>query len=206
MSQNEIGELCLLGPNVGKGYYNDPLRTSASFVQNPYNNKFQDEFLTKMRFTSVMKHVTYVLSKYYDVEDVMSILDGDASRGVRKAIRAGLIVESIHSDSILMERFYKLHALTKENHGSEPFPKKFFELLPAINNENLHILLARHNDNYIAGLLAFSFNNRMHIFDSCSDPEYLKLKPNNLLYFSLIEFAKEKRMDVDFGRTSPEIL
>jgi len=37
-----IGELCLLGPNVGKGYYNDPVRTTASFVQNPYNDKFQE--------------------------------------------------------------------------------------------------------------------------------------------------------------------
>lgn len=38
----EVGELCLLGPNVGKGYYNDPGRTAASFVQNPYNTKFQE--------------------------------------------------------------------------------------------------------------------------------------------------------------------
>ena len=29
------GELCLLGPNVGRGYYNDPERTAQSFVQNP---------------------------------------------------------------------------------------------------------------------------------------------------------------------------
>ena len=38
----EIGELCLLGPNVGKGYYNDPERTAASFVQNPRHEAFTD--------------------------------------------------------------------------------------------------------------------------------------------------------------------
>ena len=38
----ELGELCLLGPNVGQGYYNDMERTSVSFVQNPYNNKFRE--------------------------------------------------------------------------------------------------------------------------------------------------------------------
>lgn len=32
-----IGELCLLGPNVGKGYYNDPERTAAAFVVNLRN-------------------------------------------------------------------------------------------------------------------------------------------------------------------------
>lgn len=36
----EIGELCLLGPNVALGYFNDPDRTSAAFVQNPANKKF----------------------------------------------------------------------------------------------------------------------------------------------------------------------
>jgi len=38
----ETGELCLSGPNVGKGYYNDPERTSASFVQNPLNQQLRE--------------------------------------------------------------------------------------------------------------------------------------------------------------------
>ncbi len=38
----EIGELCLLGPNVGKGYYNDPARTAAAFVQNPRHHAFPE--------------------------------------------------------------------------------------------------------------------------------------------------------------------
>lgn len=39
---NEIGELCLLGPNVGQGYYNDPERTRVGFVQNPYNDHYAE--------------------------------------------------------------------------------------------------------------------------------------------------------------------
>lgn len=38
----EIGELCLSGPNVGRGYYHDVERTSQNFVQNPYNDKFTE--------------------------------------------------------------------------------------------------------------------------------------------------------------------
>jgi D-alanine--poly(phosphoribitol) ligase subunit 1 len=40
VSNGELGELCLLGPNVGLGYYNDPERTASVFVQNPYNQSF----------------------------------------------------------------------------------------------------------------------------------------------------------------------
>jgi len=39
---NVAGELCLLGPNVGKGYFNDPERTELSFVQNPYNERYAE--------------------------------------------------------------------------------------------------------------------------------------------------------------------
>ena len=39
---NEIGELCLMGPNVGKGYYNDGNRTQAAFIQNPYNDRYAE--------------------------------------------------------------------------------------------------------------------------------------------------------------------
>jgi D-alanine--poly(phosphoribitol) ligase subunit 1 len=38
VQDGEVGELCLLGPNVGKGYYNDHERTQTSFIQNPYND------------------------------------------------------------------------------------------------------------------------------------------------------------------------
>ena len=36
VQQGETGELCLLGPQLGLGYYNDPERTQAAFVQNPH--------------------------------------------------------------------------------------------------------------------------------------------------------------------------
>lgn len=35
VSPGEAGELCLIGPNVGLGYFNDPERTVAAFVPNP---------------------------------------------------------------------------------------------------------------------------------------------------------------------------
>lgn len=36
------GELCLLGPNVGLGYFNAPEETARSFVQNPLNDSFRE--------------------------------------------------------------------------------------------------------------------------------------------------------------------
>lgn len=35
-----VGELCLLGPQLALGYYNDPERTRKAFVQNPLNTRY----------------------------------------------------------------------------------------------------------------------------------------------------------------------
>ena len=41
-SNLNFGELCLMGPGVGAGYYNDDERTRESFVQNPLNQESQE--------------------------------------------------------------------------------------------------------------------------------------------------------------------
>ena len=39
---NEQGELCVRGPSLAMGYYNDPEKTSKVFVQNPLNKHYQE--------------------------------------------------------------------------------------------------------------------------------------------------------------------
>ncbi len=36
------GDLILGGPNVGLGYYNDPVRTAERFIQNPFHKRYTD--------------------------------------------------------------------------------------------------------------------------------------------------------------------
>jgi D-alanine--poly(phosphoribitol) ligase subunit 1 len=42
VTDGEAGELCLLGPHVGLGYYGDPERTAQSFVRNPLQANFAE--------------------------------------------------------------------------------------------------------------------------------------------------------------------
>lgn len=39
----EEGEICVSGPVLALGYYNDPERTAASFIQNPLNPHYQEK-------------------------------------------------------------------------------------------------------------------------------------------------------------------
>lgn len=42
VAPGETGELCLLGPQVGLGYWRDPDRTAAAFVPNPLNDAYRE--------------------------------------------------------------------------------------------------------------------------------------------------------------------
>lgn len=42
VAEGAAGELCLLGPNVSEGYYNDIERTVVSFVQNPQHSHYRE--------------------------------------------------------------------------------------------------------------------------------------------------------------------
>lgn len=39
----KVGELCLFGPHMGKGYYNAPKNTESAFVQNPSNTAYEEK-------------------------------------------------------------------------------------------------------------------------------------------------------------------
>ena len=42
VAPGQVGELCLGGPCVGLGYYNDPQQTAQAFIQNPVHDRFFD--------------------------------------------------------------------------------------------------------------------------------------------------------------------
>ena len=71
---NEEGELCVRGTSLAMGYYNNPEKTAAVFVQNPLNNSYPEiiyrtgdivfknetgEIIFKGRKDSMVKHMGY---------------------------------------------------------------------------------------------------------------------------------------------------
>ncbi len=90
VADGDVGELCLLGPNVGKGYYNDAERTQVNFVQNPLNKKYDeimyrtgdlvrynpndDKIYVMGRKDNQIKHMGYRI-ELEEIETALSCLD-----------------------------------------------------------------------------------------------------------------------------------
>lgn len=71
---NKVGELCVRGTSLAMGYYNNPEKTAAAFVQNPLNHSYPEiiyrtgdlvfinnrsEIVFKGRKDSLIKHMGY---------------------------------------------------------------------------------------------------------------------------------------------------
>lgn len=71
VSNGEIGELCLGGPCVGQGYFNQPELTQKSFVQNPLNHAFEERIYRTgdlMRFNSQDGKLWFVGRKDFQIK------------------------------------------------------------------------------------------------------------------------------------------
>lgn len=108
------GELCLTGPGVGLGYYNDPERTKASFVQNPHKPYNQTMYRTgdlveqrsdglihfKGRIDNQIKHMGYRI-ELEEIEAAFSTLD--------YVDEAGVIYEKINAELGQIKAFISIN-------------------------------------------------------------------------------------------------
>jgi len=137
------------------------------------------------------------------VEDVWRILRRDTKRGIRKAQKSGLLIEEIVEKSSL-KSYYEIYKATMRKLGASIRPFSFFETLWDVLHpkRSLYILLAKHADKYVAGIISISWKKTLHIFGNVSLPESYKLHPNDLVYYETIKWALENNYEmVDFGLT-----
>lgn len=129
-------------------------------------------------------------------------LHSSARRAIRKAEREGLTVR-VATGIAGMREFYRLMVLTRRKHGLLPQPWRFFS--------NLHkhhmaagkgyLLLAEHQGIVIGGDLLLRFRDELTYKFNASDPQYLHLRPNNLLLWHAMRMGSELGCGtLDLGR------
>lgn len=120
------------------------------------------------------------------------VYDVEVRRNVRLARESGIAVtETSHLDD-----YYPLYVETMERLGSPQFPRSFFESLLAEFGDDCWVLVARSNNEVVAGVVAVRGASETAIISNASDPRFLEQSPNHLLYAAAIEDA------VDRGTTS----
>jgi len=133
-------------------------------------------------------------------EDPSERFDDDVPRGVRIARENGVTVETVDPEAL-----YPRYLETMRRLGSPPFPERFFVALGEHLPDTATALLAKIDDEAVAGVLLFEWADTTMVWANASNSAHWDVKPNHLLYARSITRAVEQgRHVVDLGRTRSE--
>jgi len=122
---------------------------------------------------------------------------------IKKAQRDGVEVRTCASKKEF-EIFYDLQLMTRKRLGVPIQPKRFFELLwdRLIEKDFGFVLIAYKNAVPLSGAVFLKYKSTVSYKYSASDPNYLRLSPNNAVLWRAIEWACINGYEVfDFGKT-----
>jgi hypothetical protein len=140
------------------------------------------------------------------IDAIFSSFRGNTQRNIKRAVQQGLNVEILNSLESLNE-FYRLHCMTRKEHGFPPQPFRFFREIfeHIISQKKGVIVLALYREVPVAGGVFFHFGDKGVFKYGASDKKYHYLKPNNLVMWEAIRWCKVNSFrDLNFGRTDFE--
>lgn len=124
-------------------------------------------------------------------------------QNIRSAEKRGVVIEK--GDQFEhMRIYYNLQLETRHRKGIPAQPWSYFsKLVPLIFEKGLgFVLLARKDDEYLAGIVFFNWGKSMVAKYAASREDSLNLRPNNLLFWTGIQWGCEHGFaEFDMGRT-----
>jgi CelD/BcsL family acetyltransferase involved in cellulose biosynthesis len=123
-------------------------------------------------------------------------------RGVRRARREGLVATQ-RRDVEALDRFFRLHVVTRSRLGAPTQPRGFIRALERLFAEGLGFVLLVARDGDVAAAAVFLHHGGVLTYKyGASDPGALQMRPNNLLFWEAIRWGCENGMEcLDLGRS-----
>jgi FemAB-related protein (PEP-CTERM system-associated) len=119
---------------------------------------------------------------------------------VRKAVKSGL---TVHFGKEHFDDFYKVLSVNFRDLGTPLHGKSFFRKILREFNRFSSIIVVKHGEKVIAGMLFTHFKNVFNDPWASSLRAYNTLCPNNLLYWEAIKYACKNSFEYfDFGRST----
>jgi CelD/BcsL family acetyltransferase involved in cellulose biosynthesis len=157
------------------------------------------------QFQSRVAAVTHTLELRHDPGEVFEGFHrSQVQRGIRKAEQSGLVLKRGDRERDLTEAFYALHLSTRRRQGTPVQPRRFFSLLwrRMVEAGLGFVTLALLDDQPVAGAVFLAWNGTVIYKFGASDPRFLSLRPNHLLFWETIrQSCEEGFLRLDFGRT-----
>jgi len=169
-------------------------------IRSPSERYF--DFFDDHKFIKRDDYVTFILSLDRSIDDIWKSIDKENRTAIRKAKKNEIQIVDLQDKSQL-KAFYDIYLKTMKRLGSPPQKLEFFNVLwDHFYPRNLKVLMSSYHGEFISGALFFLHQNTIHYAYGGLLNEHANLRPNNLLFWTLIEWGNANRYDyLDFGRT-----
>lgn len=134
---------------------------------------------------------TIILPLNQKSQQLWDNLKSECRTAIRKARKNNVrIIEATNKN--FLDVYYEMAKDTyKKSNRLPPLSKSAYSVIWDLLKpyDRIRVMLAKHDDQVVAGGIFFHFNNRLYYWDGASFPDYYSLCPNNLLHWSLIEWG-----------------
>lgn len=155
---------------------------------------------------AVPQGVRHVLPLGSSSESLYRSFSSQVGRAIRKAERSGVTI-SLETSREAVDQYFRLHVGTRRRQGVPSQPRRFFDRLwsRVIDEGYGFVATARLDGTAIAGAVFLGWNDRLIYKFGASDAGAWDVRPNNLLFWKVMERACEDGYEVlDFGKTEME--
>lgn len=169
----------------------------------PKDQKFQirggicdENFITE-------KFLVHDISLIETEDEIFMRFEGKTRRNIKKAIKNNLDV-NVLTDKDSLKIFMQHNYETRRKHGLPPQPDSFFEnFYKNIISEKMGatVIVSQKGTPVSSSILMFWDENVYYKYGA-SDPNYLNLRPNDLMFWEIIKWAKgEGFKNLNLGKT-----
>ena len=154
------------------------------------------------RFKLVNKARWHGINLIPDIEELHKNMKSSSKRAIRKAQREGISIRISQSENDL-RAFYEMHLnIRKKKYRLLTQSYSFFKNIwrNFIKTDQAVLMLAEHENQVIAGVLYLKWKNRLYYKFNASVTADLNLRPNDLIMWEGIKYAKENNFNyLDLG-------
>lgn len=183
-------------------------RFGADYIEFRPINKLAPTALMDRNYT-IRELQTYRLFLNQGLSKLWDNLQSRCRRAIRKAQKNNLEIVDATDKSVLNVYYEMAKDTYARSSRRPPFSLQDYATIWGTLKpyERIKVLLARYEDQIIAGVIALCFRDRVYALDSAAFREYLSLNPNNLLQWVLIEWGANNGLtQYDFmGSNIPRI-
>lgn len=124
----------------------------------------------------------------------------EVRKAVSKAQRSNIIVEEQCDQENISRAFFPLYLQSMKRLGAPPHSLEYYIRCCQFFPHKMKIFWARRNGALIAALVGFTCGKRVNIVSTVSDPAFWDYRPNDLLHWEFIKWARDEGYEYfDFG-------